>query len=174
MTRKHSQHLDGMSSSTQGVTPRVLPAKGVMSAQRVMPAVMPATGIMSTVMPGGPQAIQMPLEKVASDFKFKHPFTLVIAGPTMSGKSVFTKNLIQNLGQWVYPCPRTIVWCYAQWQPLYQSMNGVEFVKGIPHDLEDDRFFDPNIENMIILDDLQTEAGNDPKITHLYTRGSHH
>ena len=53
-------------------------------------------------------------------------------------------------------------------------MRGVEFVKGIPHDLEDEGYFNPDVKNLLVLDDLMTEVGKDQRIIHLYTRGSHH
>ena len=99
---------------------------------------------------------------------------MVIAGPTQSGKSTWTNTLLQQLPKWIQPCPQRIVWCYTQWQPLYEHMRGVEFVKGIPHDLEDEGYFNPNVKNLLVLDDLMTEVGKDQRITHLYTRGSHH
>ena len=50
----------------------------------------------------------------------------------------------------------------------------VEFVRGIPTDLEDDDFFDPRLNNLLILDDLFSASGKDKRITDLFTEGSHH
>ena len=50
----------------------------------------------------------------------------------------------------------------------------VEFHQGIPSDLEDDEFFDPKLNNLLILDDLQSTSGKDKRITDLFTEGSHH
>ena len=50
----------------------------------------------------------------------------------------------------------------------------VEFIQGIPSNLEDDDYFDPRINNLLILDDLFSEAGKDKRITDLFTEGSHH
>ena len=41
----------------------------------------------------------------------------------------------------------------------------VEFHQGIPSDLEDDEFFDPKLNNLLILDDLQSTSGKDKRIT---------
>jgi len=49
----------------------------------------------------------------------------------------------------------------------------VEFIKGIP-DLKDDDFYNPRMNNLLILDDLFSEAGKDKRITDLFTEGSHH
>jgi hypothetical protein len=50
----------------------------------------------------------------------------------------------------------------------------VQFIQSIPNDFDDDDFFDPRINNLLILDDLYSEAGKDKRITDLFTKGSHH
>ncbi|VDI22671.1 Hypothetical predicted protein [Mytilus galloprovincialis] len=50
----------------------------------------------------------------------------------------------------------------------------VEFVRGIPADLESDDFFDPRVRNVVVLDDLMTLASKDTRINDLFTEGSHH
>ena len=50
----------------------------------------------------------------------------------------------------------------------------VEFIQGIPLDLDKDTFINPKIKNLIILDDLISTASKDPRITELFTEGSHH
>ncbi|WAR21874.1 hypothetical protein MAR_015848 [Mya arenaria] len=72
-----------------------------------------------------------------------------------------------------------IKWLYKRWQPLYSSIQSsvvpnVEFIQGVPSDLEDDDFFDPRINILLVLDDLFSEAGKDKRITDLFTEGSHH
>jgi hypothetical protein len=67
---------------------------------------------------------------------------------------------------------------YKRWQPLYDdikaAVSDVEFIRGIPDDLDDDAFFDPKIDNLIVLDDLMAVANKDPRIADLFTEGSHH
>jgi hypothetical protein len=50
----------------------------------------------------------------------------------------------------------------------------VEFIQGIPSDLECDSFFDTGVRNLIVLDDLMSSAGKTQSITDLFTEGSHH
>jgi hypothetical protein len=50
----------------------------------------------------------------------------------------------------------------------------VEFIQGIPSDLECDSFFDTGIRNLVVLDDLMSSAGKTQSITDMYTEGSHH
>jgi len=50
----------------------------------------------------------------------------------------------------------------------------VHFIQSIPPDLDDDDYCDPRINNLLILDDLFTEAGKDKRITDLFTEESRH
>jgi hypothetical protein len=50
----------------------------------------------------------------------------------------------------------------------------VEFVRGIPMNLDGDHYFDPRIRNVIVLDDLMSTAAKDSRINDLFTEGSHH
>ena len=50
----------------------------------------------------------------------------------------------------------------------------IEFVKGIPENLEKDSYFDIHKRNLMVIDDQMADAGNDKRIVNLFTRGSHH
>ena len=97
--------------------------------------------------------------------KLRHPFTMMVAASTGGGKTWLVKNLLENREQWISPAPQRIVWIYGQWQPLYAEMQriirDIEFVKGIPVNIEDEQFLNPAIQNLIVIDDLMSEASND-------------
>ncbi|CAC5417766.1 unnamed protein product [Mytilus coruscus] len=100
---------------------------------------------------------------------------MTVSGPTSCGKTYFLKQLLQNLDT-VSPKPQRIIWLYRRRQPLYEEIKNtvLQFIQGIPLDLENDSFFDPTERNLIILDDLMSTAAKDPRITDLFTEGSHH
>ena len=114
----------------------------------------------------------------SSSFSFKHPFTMMIAAPTGGGKTCFVKKLLEDRLKWIEPSPERILWLYGQWQPLYEKMQltipGIEFVKGIPSNIAEDSFLDPRRRNLMVIDDLMSEATKDTRISDLFTRGSHH
>lgn len=53
-------------------------------------------------------------------------------------------------------------------------MPQVEFIQGIPVDLDQDNFFDTKVNTMIIIDDLMSLSAKDPRINDLFTEGSLH
>jgi len=66
------------------------------------------------------------------------------------------------------PPPRRIVYCYGEYQQLFDKYPHVDFRRGLP-DLED---FDGEEPVLLILDDLMNET--DESIANLFTKGSHH
>ena len=57
---------------------------------------------------------------------------------------------------------------------MQRIIPGIEFVKGIPTNTDDEQFLNPAIQNLIVIDDLMSEASNDKRICDLFTKGSHH
>ena len=108
--------------------------------------------------------------------KLQHPATFCVAGPTGCGKTHWVSNLIRNHHHaFVEPFER-VFWCYGQHQPAYKELSrdlpAVQFVEGLPEDWTE--LIDPKYRNLVVLDDLMQECGNDPQITKLFTQGSHH
>ena len=97
--------------------------------------------------------------------KIIHPFTCLVAGPTGCGKSTFLKKLLKLKDDKIFNAPSKVIWCYTQWQPLYASMEGVDFHQGLPgvEELE---------SCLLILDDMMSQLGSE--VAEVFTRGSHH
>jgi hypothetical protein len=112
-------------------------------------------------------------------FVLRHPFTAILSGPSSCGKTYLVKNILQNVKNLCDPVPERIIWLYKRWQPMYDEIKttvwpNIELEQGIPLDLEKDSYLDPTVRNMIALDDLMTTASKDPRITDLFTEGSHY
>ena len=111
------------------------------------------------------------------DSRLKHPFTSVIAGPTGSGKTQFVKRLILAEGNTlIQPAIDNIIWCYGEYQDAYDHLASlvpqIRFVEGYPDDLL--QLLDRSQLNLIVIDDLMSESGNNGKVTELFTKGSYH
>lgn len=107
--------------------------------------------------------------------KLVHPSTIIIAGPTGSGKTHFLFELLAY--RHFEPFPDRIVWLYSEWQPLYDQLKiilpNIEFVNGLPKSGLYESFH-PSINNMIVLDDQMANAGKNHEVLDLFTKGSHH
>ena len=92
--------------------------------------------------------------------KFKHPSTIMIAGPTQAGKTWFEKRVINE--KMIEPQPTRIVWIYKETGDkkecgqLQTDFPQVEFLNQIQPDLLDN--IDSNENNLVILDEVMSEA----------------
>ena len=106
-----------------------------------------------------------------SDFTLIHPFRLLIVGPTSSGKTTWTKNLILNKEKLIDRPITDIYYIYGQEQDTYNELKDkIIFSKDISL-IEQN--FGPN--TLIILDDLQEELTKHiDKLKNLFIKRSHH
>lgn len=110
-----------------------------------------------------------PSQQRQEGFVFKHPFTANISGPTSCGKTHFCKVLLKHCLTMIWPLSERILWLYKRWQPLYDVIKStvypsVEFMQGIPLNLDQDSFIHRRTRNLVILDDLMSSASKDSRI----------
>ena len=55
---------------------------------------------------------------------------------------------------------------------MQRDIPDIYFVEGVPSDLES--MINPSKRNLVVIDDLIQELSNDPRITSLFIKGSHH
>jgi hypothetical protein len=99
---------------------------------------------------------------------WKHPYTAVVAGPTGCGKTMFTFKFIREAKKMINPAPDNIVYCYGEYQQIFNNYPYVTFSEGLP----DISQFDGKRSTLLIIDDLLTETND--VISNLFTKVSHH
>src|SRR5208283_5379619 len=108
------------------------------------------------------------------DVKFKHPSTIQISGPTQSGKTRFMQRVLVE--RMIDPFPTRIMWCYSEWQPVYDELkvvySHIEFIKGFSDNLYDS--IQQDERNLLIFDDQMAAARDTKSLANLFTMGSHH
>ena len=114
-----------------------------------------------------------PVNNIVADLRFQSPFGMYVSGPTTSGKSSFVFELLKNYRKVFNPVPTRVVYAYAVWQDSFNVFKNVEFVCGSSSVLENG-FFNPKIDNLLIVDDLMEEISNNKAAAALFTRGIHH
>src|SRR5437870_1626249 len=115
--------------------------------------------------------------------RFLHPCTMMIVGPTMSGKTqIFIRCLREKMFKVVEsklnkknlerPYPDRLIWVHGQSQPAHDE------VKALVPDVEfrSDFNFDLDAEqtNLIVIDDMMSEAKDDKRVSAFFTKGAHH
>jgi hypothetical protein len=115
------------------------------------------------------------MEIVRTNLKFRCPSGIHIVGPTMSGKSTLTRRLLNDRDElFIKPFDR-VIYAYSVLQDSFKKIKGnVEFIQGISAILENENFFDPNENNLLVLDDLMDEIADNHRASVLFTRGIHH
>lgn len=110
--------------------------------------------------------------------KFQSPTSIFIVGPSNSGKTMYTKNLLENADGMFQVPPSKIFYCYSIWQSVFDEMKSaipnIEFFQGFP-------FMDVLSEwgtlqghKVLVLDDLMVESADSKELIHLLTVGIHH
>ena len=98
----------------------------------------------------------------------------MLAGPSQSGKSSLLAEILENNNILITPSPHRIVYCYARWSDTFNKLRliapNVEFNEGLP----DIDTLSVNQNNLLILDDLMSEAEKEKSILDLFTTDSHH
>ncbi len=111
--------------------------------------------------------------------KIKGAVTMFLGGPTGSGKTHFTRRLIENRREMFEDYPEAVHYCYVEWQPkLFGEMQagGIYFHQGLPT-LEIIRKWSTEAGGkhmLLILDDLQTQISESKEMATVFTIISHH
>lgn len=93
---------------------------------------------------------------------------MLLAGPSMSGKSTFLKNILKNQDYMFNKKFHRILWCYSE-SSSKPDIEGVTFHRGVPEDIQNSN----ETPMLLILDDLMGDAYNS-KISDIFTKKSHH
>jgi Ni2+-binding GTPase involved in maturation of urease and hydrogenase len=111
--------------------------------------------------------------------KITTPTTITIVGGSGSGKTFFTKRLLENAKFVFDVAPKCIVYCYVVWQDVYTDMQhsvpNILFYEGLPTREELYTWADESQKHMmLVLDDLMMEMCNSELMLKVYSTLSHH
>ena len=118
----------------------------------------------------------------AEELKFKHPFSMLLTGARRTGKTHFTKTLLQKASEFITPQMDSVFWFAPSRQnDLFDELESYEIGKSITFvkDLPSDDIIDFVQERggvgrkLLIFDDLMEEASRRKDVKNLFTRGRH-
>ena len=101
-------------------------------------------------------------------FQFRTPTSLLIAGLSGCGKTVFTTQLLLDDPELFDKFPKPIHYCYGSWQKGFRETSNS--TKGSQSQSLPKWFPEGGV---LVLDDLIDEGSNDKCILNLFTKDSH-
>ena len=113
------------------------------------------------------------------EFKFHHTFSMLVVGPTQCGKTYFVQQLLtKNCIEYPGEKSTQIYWFYNQWQPRYDALKRalkkkIQFTQGLPNLSKDLNEINPEYNNILVFDDLMSQAIDSPGLSQLFTQGRH-
>lgn len=106
------------------------------------------------------------------------PTTILICGSTQSGKTYFTKLLLQNPKRMFTKQVQKIIYAYSEYQNIFDDMKttnpGIIFHQGLPSKEDIDQYTEAIDHTLLVLDDLMLKIVQSEDCVHLFTVTSHH
>ena len=117
--------------------------------------------------------LNMEVSEGVYDFRLENDSTMIISGPSKSGKTTFVIEMIKNKDK-LFPHPiNNIWWFYGIKSSIHDEIKQLRVMlkEGLPthEDINAVRKHD-----LVILDDLQQESKTNDDITSLFLKASHH
>ena len=92
--------------------------------------------------------------------------SMIVSGPTQSGKSTFVNQTLQNIGTLFKNLVSKVYWISNQLPTI--QLPAVTYIEGLPED-----FDFAQVNSIIVLDDLMSEVKDNATVTNLFTRVTH-
>ncbi|MDI9312887.1 MAG: ATP-binding protein [Limnohabitans sp.] len=107
--------------------------------------------------------------------QFISPFSMIVSGPSGSGKSFLIRRILKNHKKLIEPEKDvlTVLWVYGVWQKIYEEPIEnvkIEYTDILPTEKE----LDENKPDLIVIDDLMNEISDNKQLGNLFTKISHH
>lgn len=108
-------------------------------------------------------------------WKFMHPCTVRIVGPSACGKTTFLQKIIEQ--RLIHPWPKRIIYFYgSRWQSksfdYLEKIHNVKFIQGFDEGMVSEN--DTEEPTLVICDDLLFELKDSEAAANLFMKGSHH
>ena len=110
---------------------------------------------------------------------FKTPCSVLIAGPSNCGKTVFVSKLLDDARHHFQGLKPNVHYCYGAMQDKFAEMAKtsnpkIHFHEGVPTVENLDKWFHHTGGGLLVMDDLMDECGNDKTAMDIFTKHSHH
>src|SRR5271156_2706958 len=105
------------------------------------------------------------------DAQIRMGSSMIVAGPSFSGKTWFILNFIAQSNKIFDIAPTSVFWIYKTETALHDaiSQRNYNMIRGVPKNFD---FIEAN--SIIVLDDLMLEAKKSEEVSNLFTQTAHH
>src|SRR5271156_426478 len=105
------------------------------------------------------------------DAQIRMGSSMIVAGPSYSGKTWFILNFIAQSNKIFDIAPTSVFWIYKTETALHDaiSQRNYNMIRGVPKNFD---FIEAN--SIIVLDDLMLEAKKSEEVSNLFTQTAHH
>ena len=121
-----------------------------------------------------PEQLPVSEDRVGEKLEFEHPFSMIVAGPSRSGKTHWVIDLLVNMETRIVPTPASITYCYAHWQKKYDYLKendpSVQFYEGLPSTAH----FKTLSNAIVVFDDLMDASMGNQNMMNMFTEKNHH
>jgi hypothetical protein len=113
-------------------------------------------------------------------FSFHAPSSILLAGPTMAGKTSLTMSILRNADTMYKVPPKHIIYCYGVYQRVFSQLEddiaNLTLHHGLPSTelIENIGSEEPEDHSIIILDDLLDSVCESRAMCQLFIRNCHH
>ena len=116
--------------------------------------------------------------KTKSLLPFSAPTTILICGSTQSGKTYFTKQLLEKANAMFTMPVDKIIYAYSEHQKMFhdmeQSIPTLVLHQGLPTKEDIEKYTEDVGHTILVLDDLMLKVAQSQDCVHLFTVTSHH
>lgn len=102
----------------------------------------------------------------------------MVSGATMSGKTHFIYRILLNANGMFEILPQKIIYCYSQYQPLFEEMErnitSLVLYQGLPSKEQIKEWTEGIKHTLVILDDLMTQVAKSEETVAVFSITAHH
>lgn len=102
------------------------------------------------------------------DYRLKFPFSMLVCGSSLSGKTTFTLDLIKNRKKTINTEVNNIIYVYGESQPIFEALK--EEIKFVPSIESAEALLSSTEPNIIVFDDILSQLQGDKLVNEYITR----
>lgn len=96
---------------------------------------------------------------------------IMVAGPSVSGKTRITKQILESADSMFREPVKTKIICYDTWQPMFDELQGkmdISFHKGLPNEEQFEDWSSTEGHTILVIDDCMSQRVNSSDLEKMF------